>query len=272
MPSEVEISPEEKLLRVIQGDDAAEVPTAEPSATEPATNLTAPTEPAPSIPAPVAARESESDVQAPAPSEPPEEKPELVFGATKATARPSFRNVLTGMFSGVFQRGAPAGGLTLPGVNHYLGILVPVLAVFVLYDVYRLSADRPDVTKMGGVFAPNGRGTAGSGLDPMDAYVQPVRRRNMFRPPNEQTATPTVQATPGEPGWMGYVRKNLSLLGLSWDPNSPADSEAIIKDTGANTVFFLKQGQRVDQKDIVVKQVFRDRIILGCSGREMELR
>jgi len=299
MPSEEEITPEEKLLRVIQGDGAQEPAGAVATAPERGVASSAPDEPMlavtaesepgrqdPEAAASGAAGQGEENAEL-LPSEPTEAAADVAAGEVPApedapvpeeavaASSPSFLSVLKSGFSGAFEWGPRSGGLSLPAVNHYLGVLAPALALFVLYDVYRLSADQPDVIgvvqRMGGKFVPRRAGGGPSALAPLADYVQTVRRRSIFEPVSAARA-PERPAPVGAPAWQVYVRKNLSLLGLAWNAEEPESSEAIVKDAAANTVFFLKQGQRVGQQAIAVKRVFRDRIILESDGQETELR
>ena len=60
--------------------------------------------------------------------------------------------------------------------------------------------------------------------------------------------------------------KNLKLVGISWSD----DPDVIIEDTKAGMAYFLKKGQMIN--DLKLKEVFKDKVILGYQEEEVELR
>src|SRR3989338_4347464 len=64
------------------------------------------------------------------------------------------------------------------------------------------------------------------------------------------------------------LTKNLRLVGISWS----ADPDVMIEDTNMQRTFFLKKGQVMENINVKVEAVFKDKVVLSCDGEEAELR
>jgi len=101
--------------------------------------------------------------------------------------------------------------------------------------------------------------------DTMAYYMGKINQRDIFK----------MGATPGP--IQGGVSKELTpriieetqrfkLVGISWSKNP----DAMIEDTVALRTFFLKRGQMLGR--VKIEAIFKDKVILGFEGEEVELR
>jgi len=97
-------------------------------------------------------------------------------------------------------------------------------------------------------------------------YLERAKEKDIFRKGMKKimAAAGAAQA-PSEK--MIEITQNYKLVGISWS----ADPDVMIEDAKTQRTFFLKKGQMMEN-DIVLKEVFKDRVILGLGGEEVELR
>lgn len=98
-------------------------------------------------------------------------------------------------------------------------------------------------------------------------YLERVRIRDIFNP------LPTVTEANGAAGQkrkdiskISEAAKDLKLVGISWSDNP----DAMIEDTNRKKVFFLKNGEMLN--DIKIQAIFKDRVVLSYQGEELLLR
>jgi len=98
-------------------------------------------------------------------------------------------------------------------------------------------------------------------------YLDSISERNIFKPYDGKTATEIVVPV-GTRKVAGKTEK-LKLRGISW-LDSPETASVMIEDTETGITYFLRQGEQV--KDVVIKEIFADQVILTYEGEEMAIR
>ncbi|MFC1632224.1 hypothetical protein ACFL1I_05870 [Candidatus Omnitrophota bacterium] len=94
-------------------------------------------------------------------------------------------------------------------------------------------------------------------------YLEMVRRRNAFSP--IEFKQPEQEDVIGEKQLREMI-KDLSLVGISWDLDSPI---AMVEDKQNKKTYFLRQGELIDQ--FKIEQILKNRVILSFEGQTIEL-
>jgi hypothetical protein len=105
----------------------------------------------------------------------------------------------------------------------------------------------------------------GSFLKSASYYLERTKEKDIFRKGMKKIMAAAGVITPSQK--MLELTKNYRLVGISWSDNP----DVMIEDTKTQRTFFLKRGQLIEN-DIVLKEVFKDKVILGYAGEEVELR
>lgn len=290
------LSPEEKLLRVIQGKPrkAPESrPETSPSPAEPSTAVPASAS-APSPKTPPAA------VTPPAPIVPPEKdvpgagagsklrtkprqpdaKPPPAEGPVKAKVAPG-KGADSERGGGgeakpgrvvaePFLKEASTNGGSLKAVNRILSALVTIIVIAVVADIglsLRVTADaRPVVPRIEHVVRP---GDSGFVLPPAEALLKSFRDRPFFPGVVTNSVPPPIRTG----GVAPYVQ-NIVLLGISWITGNPSDQTAIFVDNKTGKMHFLKSGGTMvfEGGECRVKEIQSDRVVLSDGTREYILQ
>lgn len=92
-------------------------------------------------------------------------------------------------------------------------------------------------------------------------YLSEINKRDIFHfiPVKKEAAIPTARET------MVSLVANLKLVGIIWG-RSP---QAMIEDRLENKTLLLNQGENI--RELKIKQILRDRVILSYEDQEMEL-
>jgi hypothetical protein len=268
-----ELSPEERLLKVIQQGKGAS------AAAAAATPVAAAAVPV--TPVPVAAKVAEK-AETPSPSQPPAEKPapktsvpivELAKPKLKlAGAEKTDRTDKTETATPAPIAPAPALGrsafLGLRGVNR---ILLAAVVVGILAVAYDLWADRPaERMSFKSDFALTDKFPQPVSLPPMDTLMQKVGDRNLFNLPAKPVDNKTDK-TDRAPK-VEKPAANFKLMGVSPDDKHPEESMAIIHDQTSGNTYFLKSGQRLADTEYTLGAIRAESVILKTLKGEMELR
>lgn len=260
-----ELSPEERLLKVIQqgkaAPAAATVPVAENKAEKPA--------PAVVVPAPVPPA---AEKPAPKPATPVAEP-----GAAKLKLAPVDKTDKTERTESADKvepaapvAPAPERGvfLGLRGVNRILFAAVVVGILVVAYDLW---ADRPaERMSFAGEAALVEKFPQPESLPPLDTLMQKIGDRNLFTLPPKLADNKT-----DKPDKFTKVEKptaNFKLMGVSLDSKQPEESMAIIREQTSGNTYFLKTGQRLADSDFMLGPIRAESVILKTQRGELELR
>lgn len=271
MSAERELTPEEKLLKVIQ-DGGRQEQAATPSAAEPAVVARSPQErPAlklkadatppreesgkPAARAPVAATEAVSPTFV-APQQ-----------AVAAAAETEPVGATPGGEEAAEERPARAGGgrLALRHVNRVLAAVAAVLAVYVGHSLWMIRSEANAATAgLAGagvpVFTPPEMASAG--LPSLEECLAVVGTRNAFVPP-AATATAAAPAA---------VESEFKLVGVSIDSRDEAGSMALLREKNSAATFFVKKGETIGKTDAVLLRIFPDRVVVKNQKQEIEVR
>lgn len=101
---------------------------------------------------------------------------------------------------------------------------------------------------------------------PLSYYLEKVRARNIFKMGPRKVTDAAEVADRGPSSRIIEATQHLKLVGISWSN----DPDAMIEDTKALRTFFVKRSQMIG--DIKVQAIFKDKVILGYEGEEIELR
>ncbi|MCQ9204777.1 MAG: hypothetical protein NG737_00465 [Omnitrophica bacterium] len=97
-------------------------------------------------------------------------------------------------------------------------------------------------------------------------YLGKVRQRNIFRIGGADSVDLSKVFAPVIAARLVDEIKHLRLVGISWSD----DPDAMVEDTNTGRTFFIKRGEMIDK--FKVEAIFKDKIILGYGGEEVELK
>lgn len=105
---------------------------------------------------------------------------------------------------------------------------------------------------------------------PVDYYLGQVRGRDIFNPVGEvKTQAIPEPLAPPEPPKPKLKEKaiGLTVVGIAWGETP----QAMINADLTQEIYFLKKGDKIGKTEIEVREIFRDKVILGFEEEEMEL-
>ncbi|MBA4389195.1 MAG: hypothetical protein C0404_14575 [Verrucomicrobia bacterium] len=293
--TEQQVSPEEKLLKVIQGDGkVAAKPTPEEkmlSAVKPPSGAPvpgpktvrvpgpptvripppskgepAPVKFAPPVPAQAAAQKAAPPAEPVADKsklkilkpEPPAAKPQAE--TTAAAPRPE----VTAKPLVLQPKKRAAGRFAIGRVNLGLVALILVILGFTAHEIWAcVGMKAPTALPSPSVFS--GSNDAGTPKDPA-AIIKAFTDANIFIDPGLPPIDPTNRPPqPPEPK-VNEIQKNLKVIGFS-------GSEAILVDARDSKMFVVKSGQKFSVGDQVLElvEIQSDRVIVLAGGQKMVL-
>lgn len=280
-----ELTPEERLLKVIQQGKAATAAASTAAVPEPPNPPVKPNVPAekPAVTPPVEVKGEKSakpDIpSAPAPAVSPAAaspasptaapaSPKLKLAPSeKAKPDQTDRADVPDQVKPVSaaERGAAIG---LRGVNR---ILLAAVIAGILIVAYDLWADRPaaraptesDIALVDKFPQPEA-------LPPLDVLMQKTGTRNLFLLPAPVADNKTDKADktpkPDKPA------ANFKLMGVSLDSRQPEESMALIRDQASGNTYFLKTGQRLADSEFTLGPIRAESVMLKTQRGEIELR
>lgn len=99
---------------------------------------------------------------------------------------------------------------------------------------------------------------------PLSYYLEKAKSKNIFSMASQ--ISPKEIVAKQVRSKISELSQDLKLVGISWS-DSP---DIIIEDKKLQQAFFLKKGQVINE--CLIKEVFKDRVILSYGGQEVELR
>jgi len=105
-----------------------------------------------------------------------------------------------------------------------------------------------------------------SQLKALTFYMEKVRTRDIFKLGAKEPAHAASQQPAADTAKQAEALSKYKLVGISWSDNP----DAMIEDSAANKTYFLKRGQALD--GVKVQAIFKDKVVLGYQGVEVELR
>ncbi len=98
-------------------------------------------------------------------------------------------------------------------------------------------------------------------------YLDLVQTRNIFKPYEKKQGKETKFT--GDNRVVASKTEHLKLRGISW-LDSAETASAIIEDADSGMTYFLKQGDQV--KDVTVKTIYADQVIMSYEGEEIAIK
>jgi len=266
MAEEQELTPEEKLLKVIQkGEEPQEEAASEPTpAAEPeAVSEETPTE-TPAAPAEAAEPATETSTP-PSPAAAPEAASE--GSASTFSYEPGASTVVSG----------PSATLRL--INRILSLAAILLLCASGYEIY---ANIREPMPLIGQVAMDGSEVVVESLEnvPLNDTLDMYAKRRIFgKPDAKAVVTTTTTTTVIQAGWRAYIRKNYVLKGLSTISRQSIDGEtedireAIVVDKKTGKMQFLSAGQTVlvEKETVRISKVDGNQVVLSVGDDEITL-
>ena len=172
-----------------------------------------------------------------------------------------------------FKPGRGLRRLDIKAINSILGFSVFILAGYMAINFSALGLGLKkipaglELNPAGGVSV-SGAMVKTSILKSVSYYLEKVRSRDIFKMAEEEAKEGgTSKAKPPSQRITELV-KNLKLVGISWS----ADPDVMIEDTVIQKTFFLKKGQSLENLNLKLEAVFKDKVVLTSGGEEAELR
>lgn len=165
--------------------------------------------------------------------------------------------------------------ITVRGINLILKVCIVCLIIYLGIDISNLMINLKEIPDLSVNVPPvKSRQTAEASvvLKDMSHYLGKAKARDIFNfgkltVEEKVQEEPKEVKPPKEEPKINDVIKNLVLVGISWSD----DPDAMIEDTKAKKVYFLKSGQFIEGV-IQVKDIMRDRVILLHNNEEAEIR
>ncbi len=106
----------------------------------------------------------------------------------------------------------------------------------------------------------------------LSSYLSTLEVRNIFQPfekkKDEEKPVEPAQPVPK----VSNLTEKLKLVGISWF-DSPETASAMIENTENGMTYFVHQGETVkDLKDVTVKAIYSDRVILSFENEDATLK
>ena len=106
-------------------------------------------------------------------------------------------------------------------------------------------------------------------LADISAYLENIKRRNIFRP-FEKKVEEVVVVDENLPNQrITELTKDWKLVGISW-LDTPESASVMVEDTKASITYFLKKGDEFH--GVTIKNIYADRVLVGCEGEELTLK
>ncbi len=162
------------------------------------------------------------------------------------------------------------GEISFPKLNLLLlnKVLMGILSIMVIYFVFDFASGvflQKEVIYSAQRTTPNhGKPASGQAqmakLSPLSYYLGQVGGKELFNPKRIELIKAKAWASSAEP------IANLKLVGVDWGGNPVA----LIEDTKTQKTYFVKKGESV--KDLMVMEIFRDRVRLRYDNKVLELK
>jgi hypothetical protein len=166
-------------------------------------------------------------------------------------------------------------GLKLPelepgAINKILAI---VLVIVLALTAYLSSIKRRDTMKITDAVSKIQIASAAGKekmepLKKVDFYIDEIRKRDIFRPAPKEAEVETKQAVTVSDS-LKKEAESLKLQGIAWGP-APKAMILWQKDKESN-MYFLMKGQAIGATGIRVKEIYKDKVVIGDDKEEVEL-
>ncbi|MCX5677839.1 MAG: hypothetical protein NTY76_01895 [Candidatus Omnitrophica bacterium] len=156
-----------------------------------------------------------------------------------------------------------------PGViNKVLAAALIIVAILV---IYALTSKRQDTTMITDAVSKIQIASVGGNekIEPLkkaDFYLAEIRKRDIFHPIPKEAVTETKQ---GASGKLKKAAESLKLQGISWGPAPKA--MILWQNDKEGNMYFLTKGQTIGSTGIKIKEIRKDKVVIGNDEEEMDL-
>jgi hypothetical protein len=204
----------------------------------------------------------------------PEEKLLRIIESPGEAARHSPRARLNVQAGSLFlkawfshQSGELKKTLSLRVFNQAVMTLCGVMTVYLVIDFFM---GMPSVTFVQRLERAAKKANIGNisveGLSPLSVYVREIGRNNIFSLPESGAPSPAAARVTAVSDTLKTIVQSFRVVGIIW-----ADvPQVIIEDTKEGRTYFLNRGNKL--KDVRIKEILRDRVVLSYDNQEIELR
>jgi hypothetical protein len=280
MAEDQQLSPEEKLLKVIQAPEGQKEKPAQPPRTQPSAATAASADP-PQKPTPAKKLKPESAAPQPAPVA---TTPLPPGGAKVASQAPEVPQAVSGSLhpseaaepAGAALSGSSGDGSWFRHTNRVLGVITFLMILLVAYECWsNLVAVRerekpgPDEPRI--LPAP-----AAAELPPLDGLIAEFEKGIVIQHPEDGVGSAARTNSVGPvtlTGWRDYAQRNLDLIGMA-SSGGPGAREAIVVDREKKQMHIVKPGDKliVDGRQIEVVSVGEDEIDLTDGSVKLAIK
>jgi len=106
-------------------------------------------------------------------------------------------------------------------------------------------------------------------LTDISDYLENIKRRNIFRPLEKKTEAPAMVVENISNPRITELTQDWKLVGISW-LSTPESASVMIENTKTGITYFLRQGEEF--QGVTIKNIYADRVLLGCEGEELTLK
>jgi len=100
-------------------------------------------------------------------------------------------------------------------------------------------------------------------------YLENIKRRNIFRPFEKKAEAPEMVVENISNPRITELTQDWKLVGISW-LSTPESASVMIENTKTGITYFLRQGEEFH--GVTIKNIYADRVLLGCEGEELTLK
>lgn len=150
-------------------------------------------------------------------------------------------------------------------------VLAAALAVTVALVIYASTSKRQDTMKITDAVSKIQIASVGGKekiepLKKLNSYIEEIRRRDIFRPAPKEVQEETKPAVSDT---LKKTAESLKLQGISWGPSPKA--MILWQNDKESNMYFLMKGQEIGATGVRVKEIQRDKVVIGTDEEEMEL-
>jgi len=151
------------------------------------------------------------------------------------------------------------------------GVLLIMLGVLTAVTIHYGINKRPSIAKLSSAISKihfqTPKREPVEAFKPVDFYLKEVRKRDIFKPAPKVQKKDVIPKPKQVLNELKEKAKDLKLKGISWGTTP----KAMVKNDKEDKMYFLKEGQMIGATGIKIKAVFKDKVLIGCQGEEMEL-
>lgn len=155
-------------------------------------------------------------------------------------------------------------------INSLLNIIIILLFVYLLFSFLGGFSAFGKISKLEFKASEDtGLGRAQDALSfkkPQTYYLEKIRERDILRIGQGKAIASESKGPKAPSSRIIDATQHLKLVGISWS----ADPVAMVEDSKALRTVFLKRGELIG--DVKIQAIFKDKVILGYNGEEIELR